>query len=1027
MNFTDIFIRRPVLATVVSLMIFVLGLRSVGLLPVLEYPRTESAVISVSTAYFGASADLVAGFITTPLEKSIAQAQGIDYIKSSSSQGISSIQAVLRLNYDSNTALAEIMSKVNAVSNQLPPEAQQPVIAIETGMSFAAMYISFTSEILPVNSITDYLTRVVVPKMQAVEGVQQIAIEGEKRFAIRAWLDPDKLAAYGLTATEVAAAMGTNNYLSAVGRTRGQMVQVDLTASTNLKSLDEFRRLIIKSKDGAFVRLEDVANVTLGSEEYDTFSDFQGKPSVSLAVMVAPQANLLDVMKRMQQIFPGIQAELPEGLHGEIAYDASLFVSSSISEVIRTLIEALLIVTLVVFAFLGSPRSVLVPTVAIPLSLVGTFTIMLMFGFSINLLTLLALVLSIGLVVDDAIIVVENVNRHLEEGMEPVPAAILAARELAGPIIAMTLVLIAVYIPIGFMGGLTGSLFTEFAFTLVGAVTISAVVALTLSPMMCASVLKPPSEIDANWEKRIVKFIDTRFDELRERYKHLLSSTLNELAVIAVFCFVVLASIYVLYVNSNSELAPEEDQGLIGSLIFTAPNSSPDQRHIYHREVFKTLSKLPEYDLVFQFDNPGFAMAGLALKPWEDRDRGAKEIKEQIQVEMQSIAGANIAVFQPPSLPGARGLPVEFVIQTTDSFQRLSEVSGEILGAAMASGQFIFLDTDLKYDKPQAEIVIDRDKVAQFGLTMRDVGAALTTMLGGGYINYFAMEGQSYKVIPQVEWRSRLNIEQLDNYYVRTQSGASIPLSTFARIETSTVPRSLPHFQQLNSATISGVPMPGISVGDAIASLQTVAKEKLPPGYFIDYSGSSRQFIQESGGLALTFFFALLIIYLTLAAQFESFRDPLIILVSVPMSICGALIFIAVGIGGATLNIYTQVGLVTLIGLISKHGILIVEFANTLQEQGKSKREAIEEAAAIRLRPILMTTAAMVLGIMPLVFAEGAGAASRFNLGLVITTGLTIGTCFTLFVVPGVYMLVAQDHSRRADEADAFENEALKV
>jgi multidrug efflux pump len=1021
MNFTDIFIRRPVLATVISLTIFVMGLRSVGLLPVLQYPHTEAGQINVTTAYFGANAELVAGFITTPLEKSIAQAQGIDYISSTSTQGLSTIRAVLRLNYDSNKALAEVMSKVNAVSNQLPAESQQPVVTIDTGMSFAAMYISFGSEILPVNKVTDYVIRAVVPKLQSVPGVQQVIVQGAKRFAIRAWLDPDKLAAYGMTATEVAQAMGANDYLSAVGRTRGQMVQVDLTASTNLKSLDEFRKLILKSRSSGFVRLEDVANVTLGADDTDSFYDYQGKPNVALAIQIAPAANLIDVNKRLKQIFPSVQAELPEGLYGIIAFDGSRFVSSAINEVIRTLIEALLIVTFVVFAFLGSPRSVLVPTLAIPLSIVGTFTVMLMLGFSINLLTLLALVLSIGLVVDDAIIVVENVSRHLEEGMKPFQAAVLAARELAGPIIAMTLVLVAVYIPIGFMGGLTGTLFTEFAFTLVGTVTISAIVALTLSPMMCANVLKPHAEIEARWEKKVVQFIDKRFDELRERYRRLLDASLAEPPVIVVFSIIILVSIYFLYNSSRTELAPQEDQGLVGAFLLAAPNSTPEQRHIYHHEVFRIESQVPEYHLVFQFDNPGFAMTGLALKPWDERDRTASEIQAQLQGDLSKIPGTNIQVFQPPSLPGGRGLPVEFVLQTTEPFTRLNEVTNEILAEAQKSGRFLFVDTDLKYDKPQAEIVIDREKVAQFGLTMRDVGSALTAMLGGGYINYFEMEGQSYKVIPQVEQRSRLNVSQLEDYYIRTASGASIPLSTIAHIKTSTQPRSLQHFQQLNSATIMGAPMIGTSVGDAIAYLQDLAKEKLPPAYSVDFSGTSRQFIHESSGFVMTFFFALLIIYLTLAAQFESFRDPLIILVSVPMSICGALIFIALGLGGATLNIYTQVGLVTLIGLISKHGILIVEFANGLQEKGMDKRQAIEEAAAIRLRPILMTTAAMVLGVMPLVFAAGAGAASRFNLGLVIVMGLSIGTCFTLFVVPGIYMLVARDHRHMRREPEAKE------
>lgn len=1025
MNFTDIFIRRPVLATVISLLILVLGLRSMSLLPVLQYPRTENAVVTVTTTYYGASAELVSGFITTPLEKSIAQANGIDYMSSVSASGVSTIQIQIRLNYDSSKALTEINTRVNAVRNQLPTDAQQPVITIAVGETIDSMYIGFSSDVLANNQITDYLLRVVAPKLQAIDGVQEAEFLGEKRFALRVWMDPDKLAAYDLTATDVRNALARNSFLSALGQTKGNMIQVDLTASTSASSLDQFRQLIVKTVGNSSVHLEDVANVTLGAEDYESTAYFDGKPSVQIGIKVAPTANLLDVMKRVRKAFPEIQAQLPEGLKGAIAYDATKFVTTSINEVIRTLIEALIIVTLVVFAFLGSPRSVLIPTLAIPLSLIGAFTFMVLFGFSINLLTLLALVLAIGLVVDDAIIVVENVNRHLEEGKPPLEAAIMAARELSSPIITMTVVLIAVYIPIGFMGGLTGALFTEFAFTLVGAVTVSAVVALTLSPMMCARFLKPHSDPSiSDWERRAVSFIDERFERLRKSYMRLLHASLNQLSVVAVFACIVLVSIYFYYGYSKSELAPQEDQGIVIGFITSAPNATLEQKKITAAKVFQTYAKHPEMDHVFQAVMPSQSIAGLVTKPWDERSISATDLQQSLQKELSSIPEARIVMFQPPPLPGARGLPVSFVIQTTEPFSQLYQVSQQFLAEAQKSGNFVFLDTDLKFDKPQADLIIDRNKVAQMGLTMNDIGAALSSMLGGGYVNYFALSGRSYKVIPQVQQKFRLNVDQIENYYIKTSAGKSIPLSTVAHFETRTVPETLNHFQQLNAATISGVATPGVTTGDALAYLQGLAAKTLPQGYTVDYSGPSRQYVQESSAIVVTFFFALVIIFLALAAQFESFRDPIIILVTVPMSICGALIFIALGVGGASLNIYTQVGLVTLIGLISKHGILIVEFANSLQEAGFSKREAIEEATSIRLRPILMTTAAMVLGVIPLVVATGAGAASRFSLGLVISTGLAIGTLFTLFVVPAIYMMLAEDHEalKELNEADLAES-----
>ncbi len=1014
MRFTDLFIQRPVLATVVSLLILVLGLRSIGSLQVREYPMTQNAVVTVATIYTGADPSLVAGFITTPLENSIAQANGIDYLTSTSMQSQSIIQASLRLNYDPNKALTEINTKVNAVLNQLPRDSQQPVLSVAIGETIDSMYIGFYSKILPTNKITDYLIRVVQPKLQAVEGVQTAEVLGKRTFALRAWLDPRKMAAYGVTGTDISNALANNDFISAVGRTQGQMVTVNLIADTTLHTVDEFSNLIIKSLNGAIVRLGDVANVTLGSEDYDTAVSFDGDSAVYIGIQVAPTANLLTVIDGVRKAFPAIEQQLPEGLNGRIVYDATKYVNSSIREVVSTLVQAFIIVTVVIFLFLCSVRSVIIPTIAMPLSLIGAFFIMLLLGYTINLLTLLALVLAIGLVVDDAIIVVENAHRHIEDGAEPMQAAILGTRELAAPIIAISVVLIAVYVPIGFMGGLTGALFTEFAYTLAGTVAVSAIIALTLSPMMCSRLLETAGDCE---KRRFMGFVNRQFNRMRGGYERLLRGALNYLPVTGVFALIILASNYFLFTTSKSELAPQEDQGIIISLFTTAPNASLQHTQLYSKEVYRIISGYPETDHVFQLDgisglNSG--VAGMVMKPWDERKRTSMQLQPDVQRRLGEISGAQAVAFLRPPLPGAgRGLPVQFVVGTTESYERLDEVSQALVAKAWASGAYAFVDTDLKIDKPQTTVDINRDKTALLGLTMRDVGGSLGWMLGGGYVNYFSLAGRSYKVIPQVMQRDRLNAGQLPDYYINTASGAPVPVSTITRLKTDVIPESINHFQQLNAATISAVPAPGITLGQALDTLRNLAKEVLPQGYSIDYGGQSRQFMQESSALIVTFFFALIIIFLSLAALFESFRDPFIVLVSVPMSICGAMIFISLGVGQASLNIYTEVGLVTLIGLISKHGILIVQFANDLQREGKAKREAVEMAAGIRLRPILMTTAAMVLGVLPLVTASGAGAVGRFNMGLVIMTGIAIGTLFTLFVVPAMYMLLATDHAKK--------------
>ncbi len=1013
-KFTDIFIERPVLATVVSLVILVLGLRSAGLLPVLQYPFTQNAVVTVTTDYPGASAATVASFITTPLENSIAQANGIDYMTSTSVQGVSTITINLRLNYDPDKALTEINTKVNAVLNQLPPQSQTPTLTVAIGQTIDAMYMGFYSNVLKPNQITDYLTRSVQPKLQAIPGVQTAEFIGAKNFALRAWLNPRELAAYGLTAADVYSALAANNYITAAGHTKGQMVQINLSANTNLTSLNAFRNLIVKTVNGRVVRLDDVAQVSLGSDDYDTAVAFDGKSSVFIGIQVAPSANLLDVVKRVRAAFPAIQAQLPQGLSGRIVYDSTKFVDASINDVIKTLVEAVLIVAAVVFIFLGSLRSVVVPLLAIPLSIIGTFTVMLGLGYSINLLTLLAIVLAIGLVVDDAIIIVENISRHLEEGMPRKDAAIRAARELANPILAMAVVLVAVYVPIGFMSGLTGALFTEFAFTLVGTVVISAIVALTLSPMLCSRLLKAPDPQSRSWQDRLVLWLDRAFERLHGRYERLLHGSLNYLPVTAVLGVIVLGSIYFLYTSSTTELAPQEDQGVLLAMAFTNPTATLEQRAQVVHQVYDVFKSFPETDHIFQINAPLQNIGGMVLKPWDERKATTNQLQPMLQQKLSHIAGAQIAVFQPPSLPGARGLPVQFVITTADPVDRLYPVSQNFLHAALRTGDFAFMQSDLRVDLPQTTLVVNRNMAAQLGLTMQQIGSAISAMMGGGYVNFFNLDGRSYKVIPQVQRGFRLTTSQLLDYYIRTSSGKMVPLSTVVSLKNEVEPETINHFQQANSATLNAVAIPGVSQGKALADLKALAERTLPQGYSFNYAGPSRQYVQESGGLLLTFGFALVIIFLALAAQFESFRDPIIILVSVPMAISGALLFINLGVGGATLNIYSEVGLVTLIGLISKHGILIVEFANNLQREGRSKREAIEHAAGMRLRPILMTTAAMVLGVMPLITATGAGAASRFNMGLVIASGLAVGTMFTLFVVPAVYMMLAADHSHEA-------------
>jgi len=1003
MKLTDLFIRRPVLAIVVNLVIVIAGIQSIRTLTVRQYPRSDIAVVRVGTAYVGANADLVRGFITTPLERVIASADGIEYMESSSSQGFSNITVHLKLNYDTNAALTQLQAKVAQVRNTLPPEAEAPVIEVETAdTQFASMYLGFSSERLDQNQITDYLTRVVQPRLSAISGVQRADILGSRTFAMRVWLKTDRMAALGLSPTDVRDALARNNYLSALGRTKGSMVSVNLVANTNLKTPEEFRQMVVKEASGAVVRLGEIADVVLGAETYDDDVRFNGETAVFMGVWVLPTANTLDVIRGVRDALPQIREQLPAGMNLGVPYDSTVYIEDAIEEVLKTLGETLLIVVIVIFLFLGSLRAVLIPVVAIPISLIGAIFLMFVAGFTINLLTLLAIVLSVGLVVDDAIVVVENVERHLHQGQTPLQAAIEGARELVGPIIAMTVTLAAVYAPIGLQGGLTGALFREFAFTLAGAVIVSGLVALTLSPMMSSRLLRAKDT-----ERGFAGLINRHFERVRSLYQRRLAGTLAWRPVLLVVWGVVVALIVPFYLLSQRELAPAEDQGFIFAIVQASANSTLDQTKLFAAKMHDVLRAIPESDSIFQITSPTGGFGGMSTKPWSERTRNTQQIQMEASAALSQLPGLRIIPLVPPALPGGGGFPVEFVVASTAEPARVAEFATILVQKAFASGLFMFADVDVKFDQPQTEIVLDRDKVRSLGIDLSQTGADLSTLVGGNYVNRFSIQGRSYKVIPQVERLGRLTPEQLEQVYVSGPDKRLIPLSTFATLRTTVEPRELKRFQQLNAVRIQGAIPPSVSLDTALRFLEDEAARLLPQGFTVDYAGESRQLRTEGGKFLGLFALSAILIYLVLAAQFESFRDPFIILVgSVPLAISGSLLFSFLGF--TTLNIYSQVGLITLVGLVSKNGILIVEFANQLQEKGKDKLQAVVEAAGTRLRPILMTTAATVVGHLPLVFATGPGAGARNSIGIMLVTGMIIGTSFTLFVVPSIYMLVAR-------------------
>jgi multidrug efflux pump len=1023
MRFTDLFIRRPVLATVVSLLILLIGGRAFYDLPIRQYPELQNTVITVLTSYPGASPDLMQGFISQPIEQAVASAEGIDYMTSSSTQGTSTIQVYIKLNYDPNKAMTDVMAKVQQTKYLIPQEANDPVITKQTGQTTDIMYIGFASDQLNEAAITDHLSRVVVPLLATVNGVAEAEILGGQTFAMRLWLDPARMTALGVTASDIATAIRNNNYQSAPGQTKGFFTVSNITANTDLKSLDEFSQMVVKADGGSLIRLKDVGTIDLSAQSYNSNVLMNGQNAVFIGIKSTPAGNPLNIVADIRKMAPDLERGLPPTVKMGIAYDSTKFIKSSIAEVERTLAEAIGIVIVVIFLFLGSLRSVVIPVVTIPLSLIGAGIIMLALGFSINLLTLLAMVLAIGLVVDDAIVVVENIHRHIEEGLSPIQASLLGAREIAGPVIAMTITLAAVYAPIGFLSGLTGTLFREFAFTLAGTVIISGVVALTLSPMMCSMLLN--HEMSSGWFPRL---IDRVFGAVTRVYARMLASTLNYRPAIVLFGFTILALLGFLLTHTQSALAPDEDQGVVFAIGKGPQYSNLDYTKIFSEQLDNTYAAFPETTgrfIVNGFSGLNSSISGMIVKDWDERSKSTMQLLPDVQAKLNNITGMQIFAFNLPPLPGGTGgLPVSMVISAPDEFPEIYKNMEEIKNRARQSGMFIVVDSDLSYNAPVVRVNIDRAKASDLGITMQQIGDTMALMVGGNYINRFNLNGRSYEVIPQVPRDERLSPERLTQYYVRTGNGSLVPLSTVVSVSSAVDPNALNHYNQLNSATFNAVPMPGVTMGQVVDFLSKTADEVLPASYHRDFLSESRQYVTEGSQLMITLVFAIVVIYLVLAAQFESLKDPIVILVSVPLAICGAVLPLYFGV--ETLNIYTQVGLVTLVGLISKHGILMTEFANELQRnKNLDKRSAIVEAAAVRLRPILMTTAAMIVGLFPLLVASGAGAASRFSIGIVIVSGMAIGTLFTLFILPTFYTLIATDHRAAKRQGRTSEIEAV--
>ncbi|CAE7149012.1 unnamed protein product [Symbiodinium necroappetens] len=1016
-EFTDIFIRRPVLALVLSAVMLLLGLQAATQLTLREYPEVEKSVIYVRAVFPGASAETVQGFVTTPLQRRIAAAKGVEYVTSQSDPGVAEIEVWVRLGENSTDVLGEVITKVNEARFELPREVEDPVVSNRTGGD-AMMYLALLSKQMSVQQMADYAARTIQPVLSTVEGVGEARLLGSGMFAMRVWLNPARMAAYGVTATDVNDAIRRDNFISAAGTTRGEYVRASVDAQTDVQDPSHFAAIVVRQEGEQRVRLGDVANIELASETYESQVYSSGQETVFIAITEAPGANPLQMAERVKAQIKTLDAQLPADMTIFLDSDLSIYIGEALNEVQQTLIEATIIVVLVILLFLGSLRVVAIPIVAIPLSLVSVLFLIWLMGFSINLLTLLAMVIAIGLVVDDAIVVVENVHRHIEEGKTPMDAALLGARQVALPVVAMTLTLVAVYLPIGFLGGLTGVLFSEFALTLAGAVMISGIIALILTPMMCAYLLK-----DHQHQGKAALWLDKQFNRLHGRYANALGHCLDNRGAVMLFAVGIFVSLPIFYQLAQKELAPDEDSGSIFAIATPPDYGSLEYTTLFLDQMVEAWRSVPEVSHSWQVNQPNSVFGGIELKPWDERQRTLEEIRVEVQRKYNGISGLEIFTFAAGGLPGASsGLPLQFVISANVDYRELDRVAEEVLGKARQSGLFAFVSKDLRYSRPEISVRIDRELAARLGISMAKIGETLQIMLGEAETNRFSMEGRSYKVIPQADRGFRLSKEWLERYYLRTEKGSLVPLSTVISLQQNVEPSTLRQYQQLNSVTLQGLVLPPNTLGTGLTFLEEALKEVAPTGYRVGYQGESRRFIEESQGFLLLFATSLVFIYLVLSAQFNSFRDPFIVLISVPLSIFGAIVPLA--LGWATLNIYTQVGLLTLIGLISKHGILIVDFANNKLADGLDRRSAVLEAAALRLRPILMTTFATVLGVVPLLLAFGAGANSRFSIGLMIAAGMVVGTLFTLFVLPTFYLLLG---GKRKVEARRIPQPAVNV
>lgn len=1011
MTFTDNFIKRPVLALVISSLLLLLGGTALSRVNLREFPELERSVIFIETYYPGASARTMQGFVTTPLQVSIAGARGIEYMTSNSNPGVSEIEVHVRLGEDSSAVLSEVIAKVNEARGDLPRDIEDPVVTTAAGGD-AMMYLAFYSKQMSPSQITDYLMRSVQPELATLDGVGKAQIFG-RFLAMRIWLDPIRMAASGVTAIDVIAAVQRDNYIATAGATEGSLVRATVDARTDMQSPEDFEEMVVRQMGEERVRLGDVATVELSAETSQMKTLSSGRDAVFMAITPTPDANPLDVSRAVHAAVPRIEEILPADMEIFMDWDGSIVIDEALKEVIVTLVEAALIVILVIFLFLGSLRVVLIPLVAIPLSLIGVVFLILAMGFSLNLLTLLAMIIAIGLVVDDAIVVVENVHRHIEMGATPMEASITGAREVALPVMSMTLTLAAVYAPIGFIGGLTGALFSEFALTLAGAVVVSGIVALTLSPMMCSRVLS-----DSEHQGRFANWLDERFDALNNRYQSLLASCLSNRGAVILFASLIIASLPALFYLAQEELAPEEDSGGIFVTGIAPRYANLEYIDYFLSEVVKIWQEIPEFSHSWQVIFPSNNFGGITLHPWSERERTQQEVHAEFQQKLSAVAGMEIFSFGTPALPGSdAGLPVSFVVASTADYTEVQRVGAELVQAANESGLFIFVNQTLEFDRPEIGVNIDRELAARLGISMRDIGQTLSVMLGEAEVNRFNLDGRSYKVIPQADRGFRLTKQELEKYYLRASNGELVPMSAVITLDSSVEPNQLTQYQQLNSTVVQGIMMPPNSVGTGLEFLRGKLDEIAPPGFKAGYTGASRRFMQETASFPTLFALSIVLIFLVLAAQFNSFRDPIVVLLAVPLSIFGAVVPIALGF--ATLNIYTQIGLLTLIGLISKHGILIVEFANKLHAKGKSRHDAVLEAAALRLRPILMTTFATVLGVWPLVIASGPGANSRFSIGLMIAAGMLVGTLFTLFVIPAFYLPFTEKGKLRSNSRDA--------